>query len=117
MFNSKILFFLLTILPLSAQVPQLTDKQMAACKRERNRKSPEDIKYEKRIKAFVRHPISPNVADLLIGMTSAQVIDLPWAIPNKVNRCTYSNGTTEQWCFDKNVYLYFRNGVLESWQN
>ena len=58
---------------------------------------------------------------LLVGMTMGQVRASIGDYP-KVNRSTYAFGTREQWiysCTDpecKRMYLYFMNGMLESWQ-
>jgi len=52
-----------------------------------------------------------------IGMTKDDVLASSWGRPEKVNKSTYSWGTSEQWVYRSGNYLYFRNGVLESIQH
>lgn len=49
-----------------------------------------------------------------IGMTREQVLDSNWGRPLSINRNTTARGTTEQWVYGNNQYLYFNNGVLTS---
>lgn len=49
-------------------------------------------------------------------MTDKEAI---WSIgkPDKVNKIVYSWGTEEQWVYGKkNLYLYFIDGILTSYQ-
>lgn len=49
-----------------------------------------------------------------IGMTPNEVRYSSWGEPIKINKDTYSWGTTEQWVYSNNRYVYFRNGVVSS---
>lgn len=49
-----------------------------------------------------------------IGMTSSEVKSTNWGNPDKINKDTYSWGTTEQWVYNNKGYIYFRNGVVTS---
>ncbi|MFB5195281.1 hypothetical protein ACE198_10250 [Neobacillus sp. KR4-4] len=55
-------------------------------------------------------------------MTEKQV-RLSWNDPNDINNYTYSWGSFDQWIYDDilsasgAIYLYFKNGKLESWQD
>lgn len=49
-----------------------------------------------------------------IGMTSTQVRQCKWGNPDKINKDTYSWGTTEQWVYNKYGYVYFKNGIVSS---
>lgn len=52
-----------------------------------------------------------------IGMSKVEVIASNWGRPNHVNRTTTVRGTSEQWVYGGNNYLYFDNNVLTSIQN
>jgi hypothetical protein len=51
----------------------------------------------------------------------ADAVRLSWGYPKDINRTVTAFGTHEQWIYEKEfgkrVYLYFDNGVLESWQD
>lgn len=47
-----------------------------------------------------------------IGMTSDEVRLSTWGEPEKINKTTYSWGTTEQWCYSDNKYVYLDNGIV-----
>lgn len=49
-----------------------------------------------------------------VGMTPSEVRKTKWGSPDKINKDTYSWGTTEQWVYNKYGYVYFRNGVVSS---
>lgn len=49
-----------------------------------------------------------------IGMTSSEVKSTNWGNPDKINKDTYSWGTTEQWVYNNKGYIYFRNGIVTS---
>lgn len=44
------------------------------------------------------------------------VAEISWGKPSKINRSVGSYGIHEQWVYS-NAYVYFRNGVLTSWQS
>ena len=48
-----------------------------------------------------------------IGMTSEEVKNSTWGSPKKVNKDTYSWGTTEQWVYNQG-YIYFTNDKVTS---
>ena len=47
-----------------------------------------------------------------IGMTHEEVEKSTWGMPDDINKTTYSWGTTEQWCYSNNKYIYFDNGIV-----
>ena len=49
-----------------------------------------------------------------VGMTADQVKKSSWGYPDKINKDTYSWGTTEQWVYNKKGYIYFKNGRVSS---
>lgn len=49
-----------------------------------------------------------------VGMTSSEVRKTKWGSPDKINKDTYSWGTTEQWVYDDYGYVYFKNGIVTS---
>jgi len=51
-----------------------------------------------------------------IGMTKGMAIESQGK-PNDVNRTVGKWGVHEQWIYSYNVYLYFENGNLTSWQD
>lgn len=52
---------------------------------------------------------------LRIGMTDSECVDICGS-PNDINTTIVGNIQSEQWCYDNNCYLYFKNGILESIQ-
>lgn len=57
-------------------------------------------------KSYIKEPT--------IGMTKSEVEKSTWGKPNKINKDTYSWGTTEQWCYSNYRYIYFKNGYVTS---
>lgn len=51
-----------------------------------------------------------------IGMTGEMAIE-SIGKPNDINRTVGSWGVHEQWVYGRDVYLYFENGKLTSWQD
>lgn len=51
-----------------------------------------------------------------IGMTGDEVKQTNWGEPEKINKTTYSWGTTEQWCYSNYRYIYLDNGIVTSIQ-
>lgn len=49
-----------------------------------------------------------------IGMTADEVRKSTWGAPNKINKDTFSWGTTEQWVYSGYKYIYFKNGLVTS---
>lgn len=49
-----------------------------------------------------------------VGMTTNEVKQTKWGLPDKINKDTYSWGTTEQWVYNKYGYVYFKNGTVTS---
>ncbi|MFT5875114.1 MAG: hypothetical protein ACI8WT_004095 [Clostridium sp.] len=47
-----------------------------------------------------------------IGMTAEEVRASRWGNPDSVNRTTTANGTSEQWVYSINGYVYLENGVV-----
>jgi hypothetical protein len=51
-----------------------------------------------------------------IGMTDEMALE-SWGKPEKNNRSVGSWGVHEQWIYHNDVYVYFENGILTSWQD
>jgi len=51
-----------------------------------------------------------------IGMSDSQAYD-SWGAPKDINRTTSAYGKKEQWVYDNNQYLYFKDGKLTTIQN
>ena len=49
-----------------------------------------------------------------IGMSASEVRQSTWGYPDKINKDTYSWGTTEQWVYKNKGYIYLRNGIVTS---
>lgn len=47
-----------------------------------------------------------------IGMTEQEVLDSAWGEPRNKNITTTVWGTTEQWVYSNNRYIYFDNGIV-----
>lgn len=52
-----------------------------------------------------------------IGMTTEEVLMSNWGSPKDINKTTTAYGTSEQWVYRNNNYLYFEDGILVSIQN
>ena len=52
---------------------------------------------------------------IIIGMNQDQAI-MAWGYPKDINKDVGSWGVHEQWVYN-NQYLYFKNGILNSYQN
>ncbi|HEU5296701.1 MAG TPA: hypothetical protein VFU71_18105 [Burkholderiaceae bacterium] len=89
---------------LQRDYPQLYDTKLAEQEQALRKKLMAEVAAEKR-RQGVR-----------IGMSKEDVLASSWGRPQKINRSTYSWGTTEQWVYGGG-YLYFKNDVLESIQN
>jgi hypothetical protein len=50
---------------------------------------------------------------VFMRMTEEQAY-FAWGSPNRKNTSTFATGTFSQWVYDR-AYLYFRDGILESW--
>lgn len=51
-----------------------------------------------------------------IGMTAEEVKNSTWGEPIKINKSTYSWGTSEQWVYSGYKYVYLDNGVVTAIQ-
>lgn len=49
-------------------------------------------------------------------MSADEVKNTSWGEPETVNKTTYSWGTTEQWVYPDNNYVYLENGVVTAVQ-
>ena len=47
-------------------------------------------------------------------MTASEVRKTLWGEPDKINKDTYSWGTTEQWVYYNYGYVYLKNGIVTS---
>jgi hypothetical protein len=57
-----------------------------------------------------------NEKEIGIGMTKEQVV-LSWGKPKDIHRHVGRWGVHEQWVYSDNVFLYFENDILTSWQD
>jgi tetratricopeptide (TPR) repeat protein len=64
----------------------------------------------------VADTITPGSRKLYLGMTP-NAAEVSMGKPENINRMTGSYGVHEQWCYPGNVYLYFDDGELTSWQD
>ncbi len=82
-------------------------------------KAQKEIKEERQLEKNISN-FSPNIQNLIkqkkieIGMTDEQVL-LSWGQPSRINKSVYNWGTEEQWVYER-AYLYFKGGVLRSYQ-
>ena len=120
--------------------PQTADSVAAALKRNRlfdaeyllrgcadNLKTPDRIKQlyaevKKRTDAIEKQAAAAEKKrrkseGVRIGMTQAQVLDIAWGKPERINRTTTAAGTREQWVYGSRSYLYFQDGILTTIQN
>lgn len=51
-----------------------------------------------------------------IGMTELEVMQTTWGAPEKKNTTTTSGGTSEQWVYRNNRYVYLDNGIVTAIQ-
>lgn len=51
-----------------------------------------------------------------IGMTAEEVRKSTWGEPTKINKSTYSWGTSEQWVYSGYRYVYVENGIVTAIQ-
>lgn len=51
-----------------------------------------------------------------IGMTADEVRNSSWGEPKKINKTTYEWGTTEQWVYSMDRYIYLENGRVTAIQ-
>ena len=60
--------------------------------------------------------ISEEIKNPSVGMTADEVKQSTWGEPKKINKSTYSWGTSEQWCYSGYRYVYLDNGIVTSIQ-
>lgn len=53
-----------------------------------------------------------NKSEPKIGMSHEEIEASTWGKPERINKTTYSWGTTEQWCYSSHRYIYFENGTV-----
>lgn len=59
---------------------------------------------------------SEEIKEPKVGMTSEEVKKSTWGEPKKINKTTYSWGTSEQWCYSNYKYIYLDNGIVTAIQ-
>lgn len=59
---------------------------------------------------------SEDIKEPQIGMNGEQVKKSTWGEPKKINKSTYSWGTSEQWCYPNYKYIYLDNDVVTAIQ-
>lgn len=68
-------------------------------------------KYEKTSDKLMS---TEDYKDPAIGMTEEEVLNSTWGEPQKKNKHTYSWGTSEQWVYPHNRYIYFEDEIVTS---
>lgn len=80
-------------------------------------------KYDKRGTVKPQKDLSPSAEEIKklltnkevrIGMTAEQVIRL-CGKPNRINESVDARGKSEQWVYGSGTYLFFENGILNSY--
>lgn len=111
-------------------IPEFQDwSEAIKIKLEKEKKLEEETKYQARLKAYKEEQEKLikkygkstyeklKAGKIWIGMTDEQC-KISIGEPTKINRSVGSWGTHEQWIYSKSdVYLYFENGKLTSWQD
>ena len=77
-------------------------------------KTKNDLAFEKPDKSEIVNgtAILPVPSEPKIGMAAEEVKNSSWGEPDKINKTTYSWGTTEQWCYSNNRYIYLDDGYV-----
>ena len=97
--------------PLNEVIEQIQAKKDRIAKVEEDR-AKEKQEYEAAQEALAKKP------NARIGMTREQVLNhTNWGEPDYINTTTNRGGKLEQWVYEGNQYLYFKNGRLISIQN
>lgn len=63
-----------------------------------------------------QQPIQETEKEPAIGMTKAEVLKSTWGEPEKKNITETLYGTTEQWVYSNNRYIYFTDGIVTAIQ-
>jgi len=97
------------------------DEALRIQKEKEDAKTAERVAQEKRKTDLINKYGSATAQKILdrkiwLGMTSEMAIE-SWGKPNENNRSIGSWGVHEQWVYGSNVFLYFENGKLTSWQD
>lgn len=96
------------------------DSQVEACDRNYFTSEEKALEYKNAKEAErVQKEIEKNAlknSPPKIGMTADEVKKSKWGHPNKINRDTYSWGTSEQWVYNSYGYVYFENGIVTAIQ-
>lgn len=69
---------------------------------------------EERVEKQEKYKLDNVKKEPTIGMSKLEVEKSTWGKPDKINKDTYSWGTTEQWVYNKHGYIYFENGIVTS---
>ena len=72
------------------------------------------LKTDRILKRESIHP--EEIKNPSMGMTEDEVKRSTWGEPEKINKSTYSWGTSEQWCYSGYRYIYLDNGIVTSIQ-
>lgn len=98
-----------------AYIEIVQDEELTELYNEWNKKN-EIRKNEESAKEKEKEKERKKQQGVRIGMSKQDVLDSNWGEPIKINKSTYSWGTTEQWVYPNYNYLYFENGKLTSIQ-
>lgn len=63
-----------------------------------------------------QQPIQETEKEPAIGMTKAEVLKSTWGEPEKKNITETLYGTSEQWVYSNNRYIYFTDGIVTAIQ-
>jgi len=73
-----------------------------------------EINDSKRIKRHIE--IEDKKLDPKIGMTKEEIRNSKWGNPIEINKTTTKYGTSEQWVYPNNKYIYFEDGEVTAIQ-
>ena len=105
-----------------AEAKKIYRQALKELEADRKKVSKEEAKTKSVERIMAKYGCSRGVAESInnrhiqLGMTKEMVI-AAIGRPRDINRTGGSFGIHEQWCYPGNVYLYFENGILTTWQD
>jgi len=95
-----------------------TEKNSAEYELRNNKRIADNYLRKKELIKIYGVAISSKImaGEIWIGMSDKMAIEVKGR-PEDINRTVRSGLIFEQWVYPYSTYLYFNNGILESWQN
>lgn len=84
---------------------------------EKKRKAQSAIDRKNEIAFLKKDRAARRQEGVIIGMPPEEVRYSSWGRPERINRSTSASGTSEQWVYGGQNYLYFEDGRLTSIQH